>query len=99
MARVSCWRAIRNRTHEISVNVITGEPEGPKWSIVISRRTGRYAAGNEVREGFAWFHNTGKIDFKYNSSIRKWLRKVGDQGLYKELKQTIKNLVSENNLD
>lgn len=75
MTRISSSKQVSSDQLLVDINRVTGESgqKKPAWSLVLQRRTGRYAGGEEVKEAFGWWYHSGNIGRRQSIVIGRWL--------------------------
>lgn len=96
---VSCSHPerISTKTHHIDINLSYGgrSDESCDWALTISRRTGRYADGNEVLEVFAWHYFKNRPWVWKMYSLAQWLRANGQLDTFLQVASKIDEMYAE----
>jgi len=90
--RLSRSSNVEDSKHAVEINVVTGETRTvwPQWSLMLSNRTGRIAAGNEVLVTFAPFNHQGMMtDFVFVNDIgNQFLIRIGARDSFERVAAT-----------
>lgn len=80
---------VANRQRWIEISLRTGPDLDPEWTLTLSRRTGRYASANEIKENIVWWRHTGKVEEE--QEIKQWLTSNGVADLEQPLLSVIRD--------